>query len=155
MNRIVCLILSALFILSPVSSFATFDDEGIVPVWNENVVETFSQIQNKVELQLDSEAAILMDEDSGTILYTKNEHEKLRPASVTKVMTLLLIFEALERGEIKLTDRVSCSQRAREMGGSQIWLDETEELTVDEMIKAISVVSANDCTVQFLHGHKC
>ena len=156
MRKIVCLILSCLFILSPISSFATFDDEGLLPVWsNDEVVETFNQIQNKVELQIDSEAAILMDEDSGTILYTKNEHEKLRPASVTKVMTLLLIFEALERGEIKLTDRVPCSQRARQMGGSQIWLNETEELTVDEMIKAISVVSANDYTVQFWHKNKC
>ena len=156
MKKIISLLLSCLFILKPISSFATFDDENLVPVWeNEATIEIFGQIKNKVELQLDSEAAILMDEDSGTILYTKNEHEKLRPASVTKVMTLLLIFEALEKGEIKLTDRVPCSQRAREMGGSQIWLDETEELTVVEMIKAISVVSANDCCVamsEFIGG---
>ena len=155
MKKIMCLILSILFILSPITSFATYTDTGVVPVWNENIVETFNQIQNKVELELDSESAILMDEDSGTILYTKNEHEKLRPASVTKVMTLLLIFEALDREEIKLTDRVPCSERARKMGGSQIWLDETEQLTVDEMIKAISVVSANDCCVamsEFIAG---
>ncbi len=155
MKKIMCLILSTLFILSPISSFATYTDTGAVPVWNENIVETFNQIQNKVELELDSESVILMDEDSGTILYTKNEHEKLRPASVTKVMTLLLIFEALDREEIKLTDRVPCSERARKMGGSQIWLNETEQLTVDEMIKAISVVSANDCCVamsEFISG---
>ena len=155
MKKVMCLMLGVLFILSPITPFATYTDTGVVPVWNENIVETFNQIQNKVELELDSESAILMDEDSGTILYTKNEHEKLRPASVTKVMTLLLIFEALDREEIKLTDRVPCSERARKMGGSQIWLDETEQLTVDEMIKAISVVSANDCCVamsEFIAG---
>ena len=155
MKKIMCLILSTLFILSPISSFATYTDTGAVPVWNENIVETFNQIQNKVELELDSESVILMDEDSGTILYTKNEHEKLRPASVTKVMTLLLIFEALDREEIKLTDRVPCSERARKMGGSQIWLAENETLTVHEMLKAICVVSANDCCVamsEFISG---
>ena len=71
-------------------------------------------------------------------------HEKLRPASVTKVMTVLLIMEALDSGRISLTDKVPCSERASSMGGSQIWLDTTEELTVDEMLKAICVVSANE-----------
>jgi D-alanyl-D-alanine carboxypeptidase (penicillin-binding protein 5/6) len=74
-------------------------------------------------------------------------HEKLRPASVTKVMSLLLIMEALDNGQITLQDKVPCSERASKMGGSQIWLDVREELTVDEMLKAICVVSANDCTV--------
>ena len=145
MKKIICLILSVFFISAPIASFA-FHDYETIPTWS-NTIETFNQIKNKVELQLDSEAAILMDEDSGTILYTKNEHEKLRPASVTKVMTILLIMEALDRGDIKLDDKVPCSQKAREMGGSQIWLDETEELTVNEMLKAICVVSANDCCV--------
>ncbi len=135
--------------------YATLDNENNIPVWSNNIIETFSQIQNKVELDLDSESAILMDEATGTILYTKNEHEKLRPASVTKVMTILLVMEALDRGDIKLTDKVPCSTRARQMGGSQIWLNENEELTVDEMLKAICVVSANDCCVamsEFISG---
>lgn len=88
-----------------------------------------------------------MNKKLGEILFEKNAHEKLRPASVTKVMSILLIMEALDRGDITLTDTVSCSEKARQMGGSQIWLDETETLTVDEMLKAICVVSANDCTV--------
>ena len=71
-------------------------------------------------------------------------HEQLRPASVTKVMTVLLIFEALESGQISLEDKVPCSENAASMGGSQIWLDTRETLTVDEMLKAICVVSAND-----------
>ncbi|MBO5179144.1 MAG: D-alanyl-D-alanine carboxypeptidase, partial [Clostridia bacterium] len=149
----ICLILSSIFIFTPIVSIAASNIDAI-PVWSETI-EVFNQIQNKVELKLNSEAAILMDEETGTILYTKNEHKKLRPASVTKVMTLLLIMEALDAGTISLTDKVPCSSRASAMGGSQIWLDETEELTVNEMLKAICIVSANDCCVamsEFIAG---
>lgn len=99
-------------------------------------------------LKLTSGGAILIEQNSGKILYDYNMHEKLRPASVTKVMTILLIMEALDEGRISLTDKVSCSQEASNMGGSQIWLDTREQLTVDEMLKAICVVSANDYAVQ-------
>jgi D-alanyl-D-alanine carboxypeptidase len=143
MKKIICLLISIIFILTPLTVFAIFEYEDSIPTWS-NSIETFAQIKNKVELQLTSEAAILMDENTGTILYTKNEHAKLRPASVTKVMTILLIMEALERGDIKLEDKVPCSERARKMGGSQIWLAENETLSVHEMLKAICVVSAND-----------
>ena len=98
-------------------------------------------------LNLESGSAILIEQNSGEILYEHNIHEKLRPASVTKVMSLLLIMEALDSGQISLTDKVPCTEDAAAMGGSQIWLDVREELTVDEMLKAICVVSANDCTV--------
>ena len=74
-------------------------------------------------------------------------HEKLRPASVTKIMSLLLIMEALDSGKIQLTDKIPCTEDAAKMGGSQIWLDVRETLTVEEMLKAICVVSANDCVV--------
>ena len=155
MKKIMCMIISLSLIFLNSFSFASYTFDT-VPVWSDDIaIETFNQIENKVDLNISSEGAILMDEDSGTILYTKNEHEKLRPASVTKVMTLLLTMEALDRGDIKLTDKVPCSTKARQMGGSQIWLNETEELTVDEMLKAICVVSANDCTVamaEFLGG---
>ena len=99
-------------------------------------------------LNLESGGAILIEQHSGQILYEHNSHEKLRPASVTKVMSILLIMEALESGQISLTDKVPCTEDAASMGGSQIWLDVREELTVDEMLKAICVVSANDCTVR-------
>ena len=88
-----------------------------------------------------------MEQSTGTILYEYKSHEKLRPASVTKVMTVLLIMEALDNGAISLEDNVPCSEKASSMGGSQIWLDTTETLTVNEMLKAICVVSANDCCV--------
>lgn len=102
---------------------------------------------NKDELNIECQSAILIEQNSGQILYEKNAHEQLRPASVTKLMTLLIIFEGLESGQITLQDKVPCSQNAASMGGSQIWLDTREELTVDEMLKAMCVVSANDCTV--------
>lgn len=154
MRRIICFTLCIVSILKLTVTFANDYDVESIPTWS-NSVETLAQIKNKVELELDCESAILLDENTGTILYTKNEHEKLRPASVTKVMTLLLIMEELEAGRIALTDKVPCSANASSMGGSQIWLDETEELTVDEMLKAICVVSANDCCVamsEFIAG---
>ena len=130
-------------------------------VWSDNtkIVETNVNLNTKANLvqtsantegnflNLSSGAAILIDQNSGAILYEHNSHEKLRPASVTKLMTILLIMESLENGTLTYDTKVSCSTNAREMGGSQIWLDEREELTVDEMLKAICVVSANDCTV--------
>ena len=106
-------------------------------------------------LKLTSGGAILIEQNTGKVLYDYNMHEKLRPASVTKVMTILLIMEAIDSGKISLTDKVSCSKEAESMGGSQIWLNTNEELTVDEMLKAICVVSANDCTVamaEYLEG---
>lgn len=99
------------------------------------------------DLNLESGAGILIEQSTGQVLYEHNAHEQLRPASVTKVMSILLIMEALDSGTITLEDKVPCSSNARSMGGSQIWLNETEQLTVDEMLKAICVVSANDCTV--------
>ncbi len=98
-------------------------------------------------LGITSGSAILMDQKTGKILYDYNSHEQLRPASVTKIMTVLLIMEALDNGVINLDDNVPCSEKASSMGGSQIWLDTTETLTVNEMLKAICVVSANDCAM--------
>ncbi len=96
-------------------------------------------------LNLDSASAILIEQNSGQILYEHNIHERLHPASVTKVMSLLLIMEALDSGRISLDTQIPCSTNAANMGGSQIWLDTTETLSVNDMLKAIAVVSANDC----------
>ena len=78
-------------------------------------------------------------------------HEQLRPASVTKIMSILLIMEQIKLGKIDYSTPISCSKTAASMGGSQIWLDTSETLTVEEMLKAICVVSANDYNVQFRH----
>ena len=112
---------------------------------NLNTTETTANTQN--DLKMESGGAILIEQHTGQVLYEHNMHEKLRPASVTKVMSILLIMEAVDSGKIALTDKVPCTEDAAAMGGSQIWLDVREELTVDEMLKAICVVSANDCTV--------
>lgn len=95
-------------------------------------------------LEIGGKSAILMDIASGTVLYEKNTHEKLPIASVTKVMTLLLTMEALDTGRISLDDAVTCSPEAASMGGSQIWLEPGEVMSVHDLIKAAAVVSAND-----------
>lgn len=120
-------------------------------VWsNASSVTTSTNETKKVEentLKLEAGSAILIEQNSGKVLYQHNPHEKLRPASVTKVMTILLIMEALDSGKITLEDKIACSENASAMGGSQIWLDVRETLSVHDMLKAICVVSANDCTV--------
>ena len=105
------------------------------------------EVLNNNFLKLEAGSAILIEQNSGQILYEYNIHEKLHPASVTKVMSLLLIMEALDNGKITLETQIPCSTNAASMGGSQIWLDTTETLSVHEMLKAIAVVSANDCVV--------
>lgn len=103
--------------------------------------------ENNNSLNLDCGSAVLMEQTTGQVLYSYNAHEKLRPASVTKIMSILLIMEQIDSGKLSYSDKISCSENARSMGGSQIWLDTKETLTVDEMLKAICVVSANDCVV--------
>lgn len=92
-----------------------------------------------------AKAAILMEEATGTMLYAQNEHEPLAPASVTKVMTLLLIMEAIDDGRLGWTDVVTASEAAAAKGGSQVYLKVGETMTVEEMVKSIAVSSANDC----------
>ena len=99
------------------------------------------------EPQVSSPSVILMEASTGSVIYEKNADERLRPASVTKVMTLLLIFDALEAGKINLTDEVTVSEYAASMGGSQVFLEAGEKQTVDTMIKCIAVASANDASV--------
>lgn len=99
------------------------------------------------ELSLTAPSAVLMERTTGTLLYEKNGHERMSPASVTKVMTLLLIAEQIESGALTKDDMVSASSHAASMGGSQIWLEEGEQMSVHEMLKCIAVSSANDCAV--------
>ncbi len=98
----------------------------------------------KVDLALECKSAILMEAGTGKVIYEQNADEALPPASVTKVMTLLLVMEAIEEGRISLTDTVSTSRHAAEMGGSQIFLEEGEEMCVEDMLKSVIIASAND-----------
>ncbi|TRM12625.1 D-alanyl-D-alanine carboxypeptidase [Lentibacillus cibarius] len=124
-----------LSLLMPAASiFAAEDDQG----------------DNKDEglnLAPDAKSAILMERDTGKVLYEKNTEEKLAPASMTKIMTLLLIMEALEDGEIKKDETVRVSEQAASMGGSQIFLEQGEEMTVVDLLKGIAIASANDASV--------
>jgi len=94
--------------------------------------------------ELTCESAILMDADSGKVLFEKNADERRYPASVTKVMTLLLVFEALDSGKLKLEDTVTASEYASSMGGSQIFLSPGESMRAEDMIKSVVIASAND-----------
>ena len=145
-----------LFILIFFLSFASISHAEIESyIWSQALTDvsldlsanTNDASSNKSNLNLNCGSCILIEQNSGKVLYEQNCHEQLRPASVTKVMSLLLIMEAVDSGKIALTDKIPCSENAASMGGSQIWLDVREELTVDEMLKAICVSSANDCTV--------
>ena len=166
MNKKIIKILALLLIFLITFTFSiVFATEDALYVWssetepltidtnakdNSNSSENTEQNSNENpnSLNLESGGAILIEQETGKVLYNHNAHEKLRPASVTKVMSILLIMEALDSGQISLTDKVPCTENAAGMGGSQIWLEIGEELTVDEMLKAICVVSANDCGVQ-------
>ena len=136
---------SIAFTTSSLYMWSTYEKKSEVSV--SATLEENSQIENNNSLNLESGAAVLIEQTTGQVLYSHNAHEQLRPASVTKVMSILLIMEQIDSGNLSYTDTVSCSENARSMGGSQIWLDPRETLTVDEMLKAICVVSANDCVV--------
>ena len=153
---ITCIVLLCSFILFNTFAFAVSDATAYVWSNQSKKLETAetsvglnssSATVTDNPLALDCGAACLIEQNSGLIIYDYNMHEKLRPASVTKIMSLLLIMEALDTGKIQLTDKIPCTEDAAKMGGSQIWLDVRETLTVEEMLKAICVVSANDCVV--------
>ena len=156
--NITCFVLIILYILT----FNTYSySSSNLYTWStsfETLIPTSSEIDNNKSvdntLNLESGSAILIEQSTGQVLYSHNIHEQLRPASVTKVMSILLIMEQLDNGTLSYSDTVNCSDNARSMGGSQIWLDPRESLTVDEMLKAICVVSANDCVVAMAE-HPC
>ena len=106
------------------------------------------------DIPIDAPSAILMERETGTVLYEKDADRRMAPASVTKVMTMLLIVEALDEGRLKPEEIVTASKRAASFGGSCVYLEEGEKMSVDEMLKCIAVVSANDCAVAMAE-HLC
>ena len=113
----------------------------------ENIEMDVLETAAKADETLPARSAILMEQDTGRVLFEKNPDEPMPPASITKVMTLLLTMEAIESGQIRLTDMVACSEYAASMGGSQIWLEPGEEMSVDDLLKATAIASANDAAV--------
>ena len=124
--------------------------------WSEVVIaEEVQTAPSTTAVALASPSAILMEASTGTVLFEKNPDEIRSPASITKIMTLILTFEAIEKGRIKLEDEVSTSAYAKSMGGSQVFLEEGEIQTVDTLIKCITVASGNDASVamaEFIAG---
>lgn len=163
MRKFVLTFIIFIFVLSFTTISLCYDTSSSY-IWSSDysaTLETSSSINTSINvednnsLNLESGSAILIEQSTGQVLYSHNSHEKLRPASVTKVMSILLIMEQIDSGRLSYTEQIPCSENARSMGGSQIWLDTKETLTVDEMLKAICVVSANDCTVamaEYLEG---
>ena len=132
--RVAVIFLLPLIILS-VMPFAVSADTAVPTGENQT---------NSVDLALECKSAVLMEAATGNILYEQNADEALPPASVTKVMTLLLVMEAIEEGKITLSDTVRTSAHAAAMGGSQIYLKEGEEMSVEDMLKSVIIASAND-----------
>ena len=110
------------------------------PVWAE-------EQKSELDLTKDAKASLLIERDSGEILFEKNAHQKLPPASMTKVMTLLLVMEAIEHEKLSLDEMVTVSERASSMGGSQVFLSTGEQMSVENLIKAIAIASGNDASV--------
>ena len=128
----VILCFATLFTMSAFSAFASDDT---------------AEASSDVNLNLDCVSAVLMEESTGKILYEQNPDQPLPPASVTKVMTLLLVMEAIEEGKIKLSDMITASANAASMGGTQIYLKENEQMCVEDLIKSVVIASANDACV--------
>lgn len=110
-------------------------------------VDAASEKAAESKLASEAKSAILIEQDTGTILFEKDPHEKLPPASMTKIMTLLLIMEELDKGTLKIDELVRVSENAASMGGSQIFLEAGEEMLVSDLLKGIAVASANDASV--------
>lgn len=115
----------------------------LVPI-NEVYANETATVSEDIQVNVNAKACVLMDCNTGTILAGKNENEKLYPASVTKIMSMLLVCEALENGKLTKEMEITCSESAAKKGGSQIWLEPGEVMTVDDLLKATAVYSAND-----------
>lgn len=144
MRKILSLFISAIIILNcfTIGIMASMDEGE-----NDDYTNVTEDTVDTNSLEINAKSAILMDAKTGTVLYTKNATEALPPASVTKIMTLLLVAEAIGDGNISLEDKVYVSANAASMGGSQIFIKEGEEFTVEELLKSTVIASANDAAV--------
>ena len=142
MRKMLCMILLAGMLLGLLPRAAA---EAPAEAAAETPAEDAVEAAAEAPVEVHAPSAILMDVATGTVLFEKNADDRREPASVTKVMTLLLVMEALDAGQIGWNDRVTASAAAAGKGGSQIYLEEGEQLSMDEMLKSVVVSSANDC----------
>lgn len=141
------LTIAMIFTLTPIAVFADFDEAAVEASAKYDEVAVNKLVAKTNVLDLKAKSAVLMDAASGKVLNEKNSHEKLAIASVTKVMSMLLIMEAIDSGKLSFEDKVSVSEYAAGMGGSQAYIEAGEEFTVTEMMKALAIHSSNDVTV--------
>lgn len=142
-KRISTMILGILALNSLTVKANTLNNYDFIPEYhNEGYEEVFEE-----GINVDAKSALLIEPISGTILYEKNSEEKFAPASVTKIMTMLLAMEAVDSGKISLSDKITCSENAKKMGGSTMLLDTGEVRTVEEILKGIAIASGNDAAV--------
>ena len=148
MKVLLSYILMSCIIIITISIHISASDNGL-NVFDEDSEYSYSDdaLEASADVTVRAKAYVLMDYSTGQVLMSSNEHERLYPASVTKIMSLLLVCEAIDSGKIKLSDTVTASTNAASKGGSQIWLREGEQMTVDDLLKSTAVYSANDaCT---------
>ncbi len=148
MKKCFSLFLSTIFIFQLIitanAKTVTKENEDVTPVFNSVTTSQNKTSKEKLPIEIKAKSGILMDVTTGKVLLEYNADEKLFPASVTKIMTMLLVVEAIQDGKIALTDVVVCSENASKKGGSQIWLEPGEEMTVNDLLKATAIGSAND-----------
>lgn len=145
-------IIPVIYGVNELPTFAVVEEATSENTSKDTTVETVKEVEtktavSKAEFNFTSKSQILMDISTGTVIYENNADEQAYPASVTKIMTLLLIMEAIDSGKLSYDDKVTCSENAASMGGSQIWFKVGEQITVDEALKCICVVSANDVCI--------
>ncbi len=148
MKKVLVIIICILITLSfNFVSAATVSSECDISDISVPIDNTVTDAAIGTQLDIKAKSAILMEVNTGKILYEQNADEKLPPASITKIMSLLLVMEAIDSGKMSVEDVVTASEHACSMGGSQIWLEPGEAMTVDELLKAAVIASANDATV--------
>ena len=161
--RCICLIMSLIILFSGTCAYAdgpgdvveqqpTEQNRIVTEYYSDGLLENYESgdIQTSAKpgsnIEIDAKSAILVEQSTGNVLFEKNADEKLPLASITKVMSLILIMEHIESGAIRLDSTVVCSEHAASMGGSQIWLEPNEEMSVNDLLKAVVIGSANDAT---------
>ena len=147
LKAVVCIVLCICLSSSICAKAITVSSECDISDIEVPIDSTVTDAAIGAKLDIKAKSAILMEVNTGEILYEQNMDEKMPPASITKIMSLLLVMEAIDRGDMSLEDVVTASEHACSMGGSQIWLEPGEAMTVDELLKAAVIASANDATV--------
>lgn len=138
----ICLFIICMFVFIPF-----IDASATTSIEDEKTIATINENQSEDNLLSDGKSAILIEASTGKILYEKNSHERYAPASMTKIMSMILIMEAIEEGKLKWNETLTTSEYAASMGGSQIFLQANEKMSVKDLFKAVAIGSANDVVV--------